>query len=167
MTHLTHTIFLSYIPNFLLFSIISHTHFLTPWCPSSDPFHSEPTLHSMPYLGLAKARPVIPKSGNQPISWHKLKESQDWMHQFGMYLRHMESHDWREDVGGNGKGRWHGYEAVFQFESFCILFWSCFSFFSMVSPCNCWLLVVVFMWWFSFYICCIYSWTAGWCGYLT
>ena len=111
--------FYIHIPNFL------YSPYLIPFIPfpihfysSSDPLYSEPTPHSMPYLGSAEAGSAIPKSSNWWDSELKTRRSQDWMQQFRACLGRTESHDQGEDVGGDGEGRRRGYGAVFPFPSF-------------------------------------------------
>ena len=121
-----------YILNFLYFSYLISFLFPIHFYSSSDPPYPEPTPHSTPHLGLAKAGPTIPKSGNW---WHcelKTRRSQDWMQQFRVCLGWTKSHERGEDVGSDGEDRRRGYGMVFPFPSFLISFQYYFSIFSMV-----------------------------------
>ena len=163
-----HFFFSIYIPNFLYSPylipfILIPIHFYS----SSDPPYPKPTPHSMPYLGLAEAGPTIPKSGNWWHSKLKTRRSQDWMHQFRVFLGRTESHDRGEDVGGNGEGRKRGDGAVFPFPSFSISFQYIFPFSPWFFHFLLAVCFVVFRRSSSPYLRCIYHWVAGWCGYLT
>ena len=59
-------------------------------------------------------------------------------------LGHTESYDWGEDIGSDREGRWCSYKVVVMFYSFLILFWCCFSFFSMIFAYFCWLFLLLY-----------------------